>query len=116
MSYLVLRVKQLQFFGESKEVILYNNDTTEILSEFKHERRRGPRITNMLDQIRIPIHLKGYKYLCHAIMMVLDDLNVINSITKTIYISIAKDFKTTPTRVERSIRNAIDHAWINSKT
>jgi two-component system response regulator (stage 0 sporulation protein A) len=68
-------------------------------------------VTNIMHEIGVPAHIKGYQYLRDAIMMVVKDLDVINSITKLLYPSIAKEYNTTPSRVERAIRHAIEVAW-----
>jgi two-component system response regulator (stage 0 sporulation protein A) len=68
-------------------------------------------VTNVMHEIGVPAHIKGYQYLRDAIMMVVKDLDVINSITKQLYPSIAKEYNTTPSRVERAIRHAIEVAW-----
>lgn len=73
-------------------------------------------VTEIIHEIGIPAHIKGYQYLRHAIMMVIDDLDVINSITKELYPTVAKDFNTTPSRVERAIRHAIEVAWDRGDT
>ena len=73
-------------------------------------------VTDVIHEIGIPAHIKGYQYLRRAIMMVIDDLDVINSITKELYPSVAKEFKTTPSRVERAIRHAIEVAWDRGDT
>ncbi len=68
-------------------------------------------VTEMIHEIGIPAHIKGYQYLRHAIMLVIDNLDIINSITKTLYPTVAEDFRTTSSRVERAIRHAIEVAW-----
>ncbi len=68
-------------------------------------------VTEMIHEIGIPAHIKGYQYLRHAIMLVIDNLDIINSITKTLYPTVAEDFHTTASRVERAIRHAIEVAW-----
>ena len=73
-------------------------------------------VTDMIHEIGVPAHIKGYQYLRHAIMMVIDDLDIINSITKELYPTVAKDFNTTPSRVERAIRHAIEVAWDRGDT
>ena len=73
-------------------------------------------VTEIIHEIGIPAHIKGYQYLRHAIMMVVDDLDMINSITKELYPTVAKDFNTTPSRVERAIRHAIEVAWDRGDT
>ena len=68
-------------------------------------------VTNMIHEIGVPAHIKGYQYLREAIMMAVDDPGMISSITKILYPTIAKRFQTTPSRVERAIRHAIEVAW-----
>jgi two-component system response regulator (stage 0 sporulation protein A) len=69
------------------------------------------RVTNIIHQIGVPAHIKGYQYLREAIIMTIHDMDSINAITKILYPTVAKKFKTTPSRVERAIRHAIEVAW-----
>ena len=73
-------------------------------------------VTDVIHEIGIPAHIKGYQYLRRAIMMAVDDLDVINSITKELYPTVAKEFNTTSSRVERAIRHAIEVAWDRGDT
>ena len=68
-------------------------------------------VTDMIHEIGVPAHIKGYQYLREAIMMSVEDMDMLNSITKILYPPIAKRFQTTPSRVERAIRHAIEVAW-----
>ena len=68
-------------------------------------------VTDMIHEIGVPAHIKGYQYLREAIMMAVEDIDMLNSITKVLYPTIAKKFQTTPSRVERAIRHAIEVAW-----
>lgn len=68
-------------------------------------------VTEMMHQIGIPAHIKGYLYLRDAIIMVVEDIDLLGSITKILYPEISKRFRTTPSRVERAIRHAIEVAW-----
>ena len=68
-------------------------------------------VTDMIHEIGVPAHIKGYQYLREAIMMTVNDVDMLNSITKVLYPTIAKKFQTTPSRVERAIRHAIEVAW-----
>ena len=68
-------------------------------------------VTNIIHEVGVPAHIKGYQYLREAIMMVVNDIDVINQITKSLYPQIADRFDTTPSRVERAIRHAIEVAW-----
>ena len=68
-------------------------------------------VTNVIHEVGVPAHIKGYQYLREAIIMVVNDIDVINQITKSLYPKIASKFNTTPSRVERAIRHAIEVAW-----
>lgn len=72
-------------------------------------------VTDMIHEIGVPAHIKGYQYLREAIMMSVEDSSMISSITKILYPTIAKRFQTTPSRVERAIRHAIEVAWSRGK-
>lgn len=69
------------------------------------------KVTNILHEIGVPAHIRGYHYMREAIMMAIEDIDVLNYITKELYPSIAKKCNTTPSRVERAIRHAIEVAW-----
>ena len=68
-------------------------------------------VTKIIHQIGVPAHIKGYQYLRCAIIMTIEDGEVINSVTKVLYPTVAKRFKTTTSRVERAIRHAIEVAF-----
>lgn len=72
-------------------------------------------VTNMIHEIGIPAHIKGYHYLRDAILMAIDDMDVLNAITKVLYPTVAKKNQTTSSRVERAIRHAIEVAWSRGK-
>ena len=68
-------------------------------------------VTDIIHQIGVPAHIKGYHYLRYAIILSIQDSEMINSVTKLLYPTVAKKFKTTSSRVERAIRHAIEVAW-----
>ena len=68
-------------------------------------------VTAIIHEIGVPAHIKGYQYLREAIILAVKDMDVINAITKVLYPQVAKTFDTTPSRVERAIRHAIEVAW-----
>ena len=68
-------------------------------------------VTGIIHEIGVPAHIKGYQYLREAIIIAVEDMDVINAITKVLYPQVAKTFGTTPSRVERAIRHAIEVAW-----
>ncbi|MCI8636426.1 MAG: sporulation transcription factor Spo0A [Clostridia bacterium] len=77
----------------------------------KKEENLEALVTNIIHEVGVPAHIKGYQYLREAIMMVVNDIDVINQITKSLYPKIAFKYATTPSRVERAIRHAIEVAW-----
>ena len=68
-------------------------------------------VTGIIHEIGVPAHIKGYQYLREAIMIAVEDMDVINAVTKVLYPEVAHRFSTTPSRVERAIRHAIEVAW-----
>ena len=83
----------------------------EMLQTEEAERDLEKDVTDMIHEIGVPAHIKGYQYLREAIMMAVEDVEMLSSITKILYPTIAKKFQTTPSRVERAIRHAIEVAW-----
>lgn len=79
------------------------------------ERNLESDVTNIIHEIGIPAHIKGYQYLRDAIIMSVNDMEMLNSITKILYPGIAKKHQTTASRVERAIRHAIEVAWTRGK-
>ncbi|WP_443082190.1 sporulation transcription factor Spo0A [Terrisporobacter sp.] len=72
-------------------------------------------ITNIIHEIGVPAHIKGYLYLREAIKMVIENVELLGAVTKELYPNIAKKYNTTPSRVERAIRHAIEVAWSRGK-
>ncbi len=68
-------------------------------------------VTDVIHEIGVPAHIKGYQYLREAIILTINDMEMINAVTKVLYPEVAKKFDTTPSRVERAIRHAIEVAW-----
>ena len=81
------------------------------LPEERHPVELKNLVTSVIHEIGVPAHIKGYQYLREAIMIAVDDMDVINAVTKVLYPEVAKRFGTTPSRVERAIRHAIEVAW-----
>lgn len=89
-----------------------NTDIQMTRSDFvKNSGNIETEITNIIHEIGVPAHIKGYLYLREAIKMVIDNVELLGAVTKELYPSIAKKFNTTPSRVERAIRHAIEVAW-----
>jgi two-component system response regulator (stage 0 sporulation protein A) len=74
------------------------------------------RISGVLKELGMPTHIKGYHYVRTAITMVYEDITLLSGITKVLYPEIAKEYKTTSSRVERAIRHAIEVAWARGNT
>lgn len=72
-------------------------------------------VTEFIHELGVPAHIKGYQYIRSAIMMVVEDMELLNFITKRLYPAIAKAYKTTSSRVERAIRHSIEVAWSRGK-
>ena len=118
MELLIKRIIEIKFFKPSQNT---NNfiakETTKqqyidiSREESKKEENLEALVTNIIHEVGVPAHIKGYQYLREAIMMVVNDIDVINQITKSLYPKIAYKFNTTPSRVERAIRHAIEVAW-----
>ena len=100
MNALVERLEEIRG-GESLRQSVRRNDKTSIESL----------VTGIIHEIGVPAHIKGYQYLREAIIIAVNDMDVINAITKVLYPQVAKTFQTTPSRVERAIRHAIEVAW-----
>ena len=77
----------------------------------KHEISLEVTVTEILHQIGVPAHIKGYHYLRDSIIMSVEKPEIINAVTKQLYPSVAKKYETTSSRVERAIRHAIEVAW-----
>ena len=98
---LVERLEELRFSTERRPGLVRRSDKTSIETM----------VTNIIHEIGVPAHIKGYQYLREAIIIAVNDMDVINAITKVLYPQVAKAFQTTPSRVERAIRHAIEVAW-----
>lgn len=97
----------LTFNGRSRDNSFQKNSTVSQQSKGSLEMR----VTEIIHQIGVPAHIKGYQYLRDAIIMAIDDEDIINAVTKRLYPAVAKKHSTTSSRVERAIRHAIEVAW-----
>lgn len=111
---LVSRVRQLY-----KEKRIYANNQIIAFSKFDQSTALRPEpvrnleleVTNLMHEVGIPTHMSGYQYIREAILQTVNNAKVFNSITKVLYPKVAERFGTTPQKVERAIRNAIESAW-----
>ena len=116
INVLVKRMKELKNYQPAQ---FKNFITREIKNQYidiapekkKDQENLEALVTNVIHEVGVPAHIKGYQYLREAIMMVIRDTEVINQITKQLYPEIAGKYHTTPSRVERAIRHAIEVAW-----
>ena len=116
---LITRIRELKNYRPeqnnnfiSKEISMPKPQYIEISRRpEKKEDNLDALVTNVIHEVGVPAHIKGYQYLREAIIMVVNDIDVINQITKSLYPKIAAKFNTTPSRVERAIRHAIEVAW-----
>lgn len=82
-----------------------------VVKQGNYERNLNMQVTQMIHEIGVPAHIKGYLYLRTAILMAVSNMDVLNAVTKQLYPDIAREHGTTATRVERAIRHAIEVAW-----
>lgn len=98
------RIIQLSGWRTEATPLIYNNTSVSDTDlEFM--------VTEIIHQIGVPAHIKGYNYLRESIILAIKDSEIINSVTKTLYPTVAKEHSTTSSRVERAIRHAIEVAW-----
>lgn len=110
----ISRIKRAKVHGsvqgqEMRKVNAYEK------AETPEERNLENDVTEIIHEIGVPAHIKGYQYLRDAIVMSVNDMEMLNSITKVLYPTIAKKYQTTSSRVERAIRHAIEVAWSRGK-
>ena len=113
---LIKRIRELKNFKPGQNMNSFigreiKPQYVEIASNEKTQENLEALVTNIIHEVGVPAHIKGYQYLREAIIMVVNDIDVINQITKSLYPKIAYKFNTTPSRVERAIRHAIEVAW-----
>ena len=102
---------QIMITVPSTKKDLQGKNSVDDLVKRTEERDLEQDVTDMIHEIGVPAHIKGYQYLREAIMMSVEDTTMLSSITKILYPTIAKKFQTTSSRVERAIRHAIEVAW-----
>ena len=101
-------------FSDKIDMILKNRSNSSASSDKNDAADKidmETQVTRIIHQIGVPAYIKGYQYLRTAILMTISDNDVINSVTKVLYPSVAKKYQTTTSRVERAIRHAIEVAW-----
>ncbi|KWX70809.1 MULTISPECIES: sporulation transcription factor Spo0A [Paenibacillus] len=115
MEVLANRVRQLVgtqgSMSTSSSMSNYSGSRSNNVVPLSKGKNLDANITSIIHEIGVPAHIKGYQYLREAITMVYNNIEILGAITKTLYPAIAEKFKTTPSRVERAIRHAIEVAW-----
>ena len=118
---LIKRIKEIKFYkpSQTSNSIITREIKNQYIdispSTIKNEENLEALVTNVIHEVGVPAHIKGYQYLREAIIMAVSDIDMINQITKQLYPEIAQRYHTTPSRVERAIRHAIEVAWGRGK-
>jgi two-component system response regulator (stage 0 sporulation protein A) len=109
LEILVERIRQLR----KGEVIINRPEAPKpsVKTQSSRPSSMESRITQIMRDVGVPAHIKGYQYMRDAVLLVIEDLELISSVTKRLYPELARRYKTTPSRVERAIRHAIEVAW-----
>jgi two-component system response regulator (stage 0 sporulation protein A) len=111
VRYLMLKPCDINAVVERLEEIRFSSEIRQTNTRRMEGSNIETMVTNIIHEIGVPAHIKGYQYLREAIIIAVKDMDVINAITKVLYPQVAKTFGTTPSRVERAIRHAIEVAW-----
>ena len=111
---IVSRIKMVKSHGNRKAGEVRKINPYENKREVAKRNLEGD-VTNIIHEIGVPAHIKGYQYLREAIVMSVNDIEMLNSITQILYPTLAKKYQTTSSRVERAIRHAIEVAWSRGK-
>ena len=123
-DYYVVKPFDFEVFIKRIRQLMGNNDSSierrRPLNDYSLDRQPKntsieAEITNIIHEIGVPAHIKGYLYLREAIGMVVENIEYLSAVTKELYPNIAQKFNTTPSRVERAIRHAIEVAWSRGK-
>ncbi len=110
-SYLMLKPCSVDAVIQNMKLMRQTAPAARNISGIQRQNAIETMVTNVIHEIGVPAHIKGYQYLRYAIIVAVEDMDVINAITKVLYPQVAKAFATTPSRVERAIRHAIEVAW-----
>ena len=107
----ILKPFDITTFAEHINSLVKQKNHTSSIQPITENTDLEAQVTKIIHQIGVPAHIKGYQYLRSAILMTIDDNEIINSVTKVLYPTVAKKYQTTTSRVERAIRHAIEVAW-----
>lgn len=110
-DYCMLKPFDYQTLGERIDTLASTRESSPAPVRKEEPHDLEAQVTKIIHQIGVPAHIKGYQYLRTAILMSIRDNEMINSVTKILYPTVAKQYSTTSSRVERAIRHAIEVAW-----
>ncbi|MDP4091971.1 MAG: sporulation transcription factor Spo0A [Bacillota bacterium] len=116
INILLKRIRQIH---NEKNMSWFSNmipDMEDARQDIIHDKSTEVQVTNFIRDAGIPAHMSGYQYLREAIILTLNNNNNIRSVTKALYPEVAEKFSTSPQKVERAIRNAIESAWLKGNT
>ncbi|MEG1731127.1 MAG: sporulation transcription factor Spo0A, partial [Oscillospiraceae bacterium] len=105
---LLSRIRQVT---ASRRLTALSSEPRQGIEMYRQEENLESVVTDVIHEIGVPAHIKGYQYIREAIILTINNMDIINSVTKVLYPEVAKKFNTTPSRVERAIRHAIEVAW-----
>jgi two-component system response regulator (stage 0 sporulation protein A) len=108
METLAARVLQL---GRQESLSVSDSSSAINTTQVVSKKNMDYEVTNIIHQMGVPAHIKGYQYLRDAILLVINEVNLLGAVTKELYPMIAEKYQTMPSRVERAIRHAIELAW-----
>lgn len=100
-------IDRIKSFAKKESAV---NEPKDLCRE-ENQKKLALEVTGIIHEIGVPAHIKGYHYLREAIITAVNDMDILNAVTKGLYPSVARQFSTTPSRVERAIRHAIETAW-----
>src|SRR5699024_4497218 len=107
----IKRLKEVSGIGQNVTKVRENAQEYVPPKMINNEKNLESKITNIIHEIGVPAHIKGYLYLRESIALVIEDIDYLGAVTKELYPQVAIRFDTTPSRVERAIRHAIEVAW-----
>lgn len=112
-DYILLKPFQATVLADRAKTLLNGSNVIQMPEVMRQSERMDleSQVTKIIHDVGVPAHIRGYHYLRKAIMLAVNDIDIINSVTKVLYPTVAKNFNTTTQRVERAIRHAVEVAW-----
>lgn len=111
VDYYILKPFDLEVLGRRVRQLFKKDTVDNLRIDEEYHEKIGIKVTTAIHQMRIPAHIKGFRYLRDAVIMAVKEINLVDSVTKEIYATLAERYITTPTSVERAMRHAISIAW-----